>query len=131
MRQLILLFVTIVLSSNSWGQVVYIQFVDTKSGENIQNVSVLAKVFDANAKVKDSTFYLRSSGKGVVSFKLENVAVGTIINLNCSHPIYDAYTKTLKTKSLTDTLKVSLYLQATKSLQLKEVVRHFSYDLKN
>jgi hypothetical protein len=122
MRQLILLFVTIVLSSNSWGQVVYIQFVDTKSGENIQNVSVLAKVFDANAKVKDSTFYLRSSGKGVVSFKLENVAVGTIINLNCSHPIYDAYTKTLKTKSLTDTLKVSLYLQATKSLQLKEVV---------
>jgi hypothetical protein len=122
LRQLILLFVTIVLSSISWGQVVYIQFVDTKSGENIQNVNVLAKVFDANAKVKDSTFYLRSSGKGIASFKLENVAIGTILNLNCSHPVYDDYTKILKTKSLTDTLKVTLFLQATKSLQLKEVV---------
>lgn len=122
MRKLIILFVTIVLSSISWGQVVYIQIVDTKSGENIQNVNILAKVFDVNAKVKDSTFYFRSSGKGVASFKLENVAIGTIINLNCSHPIYDAYTKILKTKSLTDTLKVTLFLQATKSLQLKEVV---------
>ena len=122
MRQLILLFVTIVLSSISWGQVVYIQFVDTKSGESIHNVNVLANVFDANAKVKDSIIYLLSSGKGVVSFKLENVAVGTIINLNCSHPIYEGYTKTLKTKSLTDTLKVTLFLQATKSFQLKEVV---------
>jgi hypothetical protein len=63
MRQLILLFVTIVLSSISWGQVVYIQFVDTKSGENIHNVNVLANVFDANAKVKDSTIYLLSTFK--------------------------------------------------------------------
>jgi len=120
MRQIILQFITFFLCLKSYGQVVYIQFFDTKSGESIQNVNVLAKVFDA--KMKDSTLYFRSSGKGVVSFKLENVAVGTSINLNCSHSIYEAYNKTIKTKSLTDTLKVTLFLQATKSLQLKEVV---------
>lgn len=122
MRQLILLFVTIVLSSISWGQVVYIKFIDTKSGENIHNVNVLAKVFDANSKVKDSTFYLISSGKGVVSFKLEDFEIGKTINLDCSHPIYERFSKTLKTKSLTDTLKVTVYLQAIKLLQIKEVV---------
>lgn len=122
LRKFILLFVTIVRCSISWGQVVYIQFIDTNSGENIQNVNVLVKVIDANEKLKDSTFYLRSSVKGVASFKLENAAIGTIINLNSSHPIYDVYSKTLKTKSLTDTLKVTLFLQATKTLQLKEVV---------
>jgi hypothetical protein len=122
MRHLILLFVTIVLSSISWGQVVYIQFFDTKSGENIHNVNVLAKVFDVNTNVKDSNFYLISSGKGIVSFKLENFNIGTTINLNCSHPIYESYTKSVKTKSLTDTLKVTVYLQAIKLLQIKEVV---------
>jgi hypothetical protein len=122
MRHLILLFVTIVLSSISWGQVVYIQFVDTKSGENIHNVNVLAKVFDVNTNVKDSNFYLISSGKGIVSFKLENFTIGTTINLNCSHPIYESYTKSVKTKSLTDTLKVTVYLQAIKLLQIKEVI---------
>ncbi|MBU3660342.1 MAG: hypothetical protein FGM14_10755 [Flavobacteriales bacterium] len=122
MRHFIFILITFVLSSFSWGQVVYIQFVDTKSGENIQNVNVLAKLMDANSKGKDSTFYARSSGKGIVSFKLENVAIGSTINLNCTHPIYEAYSKTLKTKSLSDTLKITLFLQATKSLQLKEIV---------
>ena len=122
MRHLILLFVTIVLCSISWGQVVYIQFVDTKSGENIHNVNVLAKVFDVNTNVKDSNFYLISSGKGIVCFKLENFAIGTTINLNCTHPIYESYTKSVKTKSLTDTLKVTVYLQAIKLLQIKEVI---------
>lgn len=122
MRHFIFILITFVLSSFSWGQVVYIQFVDTKSGENIQNVNVLAKLMEANSKGKDSTFYTRSSGKGIVSFKLENVAIGSMINLNCTHPIYEAYSKTLKTKSLSDTLKITLFLQATKSLQLKEVV---------
>lgn len=122
MRHFIFILITFVLSSFSWGQVVYIQFVDTKSGENIQNVNVLAKLMEANSKGKDSTFYTRSSGKGIVSFKLENVAIGSTINLNCTHPIYEAYSKTLKTKSLSDTLKITLFLQATKSLQLKEVV---------
>lgn len=122
MRHFIFILITFVLSSFSWGQVVYIQFVDTKSGENIQNVNVLAKLMGANLKGKDSTFYARSSGKGIVSFKLENVEIGSTINLNCTHPIYEAYSKTLKTKSLNDTLKVTLFLQATKSLHLKEVV---------
>ena len=122
MRQLILLFVTIVLSSISWGQVVLVQFIDAKSGENVHNVNVLAKIIVPNNQGKDSLIYLISSSKGIISFKLQNVSIGTQINVNCTHPIYESYSKTVKTKSVTDTLKFTFLLQPTKLLQLKEVV---------
>ena len=122
MRQLILLFVTIVLSSISWGQVVLVQFIDAKSGENVHNVNVLAKIIVPNNQGKDSLIYLLSSSKGIISFKLQNVSIGTQINVNCTHPIYESYSKTVKTKSLIDTIKLTVLLQPTKLLQLKEVV---------
>jgi hypothetical protein len=122
MRQLILLFVTIILSSIGWGQVVQVQFIDTKSGENVHNVNVLAKIIASNNQDKDSLIYLISSSKGIVNFKLQNVTIGTQVNIHFTHPIYEGYSKTVKTKSLTDTLKLTVLLQPTKLLQLKEVV---------
>ncbi len=122
MHHLFTLITIVVLSSISWGQVVYIQFTDTKSGENIQNVNVLVKLTDVNSEEIDSTFYLKSSVKGVAYFKLENIKVGTLVSLNCTHSIYDSFAKSFKTKSLTDTLKITLPLKPSKLLQFKEVV---------
>lgn len=112
----------LVLSGSAFSQIVSVKFTDQKSGENVPNVNVLLTLQQVNSTVKDTTLQLSSSQRGKIEFKNSKIQVGTALIFKCSHQIYDSYEKTIKVKTLSDTLKLEFFLNPTKINNIKEVI---------
>jgi len=110
----------LILSECTFSQLIKLKFTDSKSGDNIPNVNVIASFLTENSL--DTTFQIQSNRIGIVEFYYPKLVVGTLFSLKCAHPIYESTSKTIRVKTVKDTLSIEFLLVPVKIQNIKEVV---------